>query len=270
MGTYAVTGSASGMGHAAAEKLRTAGHTVIGVDLRDAEVIADLSTDAGRRTAAAGVVEVAGGRLDGAVLAAGIGPTPGPGRARLILEVNYFGVIDLLQAWRPLLAAAGHAKVVVVASNSATTMPAVPNRSVRALLAGDADKAVRALRMFGKAAPSRSAGTEIRNTWPNGWCSCSPTPPISSAAASFSLMAALTPISEPTTGRSGCPIRGWRATCGGWPGSASPVRTCSETPARCSQRPPWPRSSPSARSWGIHAVPRSELSASGSAPYPED
>ena len=158
VGTYAVTGSASGMGHAAAEKLRTAGHTVIGVDLRDAEVIADLSTDAGRRTAAAGVVEVAGGRLDGAVLAAGIGPTPGPGRARLILEVNYFGVIDLLQAWRPLLAAAGHAKVVVVASNSATTMPAVPNRSVRALLAGDADKAVRALRMFGKAAPSIAYG----------------------------------------------------------------------------------------------------------------
>ena len=41
MGTYAVTGSASGMGGAAAAKLRAAGHTVIGVDLRDAEVTAD-------------------------------------------------------------------------------------------------------------------------------------------------------------------------------------------------------------------------------------
>lgn len=47
MGTYAVTGSASGMGRQASEKLRAAGHTVIGVDLRDAEVLADLSTAQG-------------------------------------------------------------------------------------------------------------------------------------------------------------------------------------------------------------------------------
>ncbi len=38
MGVYAVTGSASGMGLQAAQKLRAAGHTVIGVDLREAEV----------------------------------------------------------------------------------------------------------------------------------------------------------------------------------------------------------------------------------------
>ncbi|MDZ4270358.1 MAG: SDR family oxidoreductase [Mycobacterium sp.] len=154
MGTYAVTGSASGMGYQAAERLRAAGHTVVGVDLRDADVIADLSTPQGRAEAADAVLKAIGdGPLDGAVLSAGIGPTPGADRPRLIYQVNYFGVVDLLTAWRPALAAAGNAKVVVVASNSTTTTPAVPRRAVRALLAGDPEKAQRAVRLFGPAAP---------------------------------------------------------------------------------------------------------------------
>lgn len=154
MGVYAVTGSASGMGRAAAQKLRAAGHTVIGVDLSDAEVVADLSTPAGRTTAAGAVLAAANGRLDGAVLAAGIGPTPGAERARLIFEVNFFGVVELLEAWRPALGATGGAKVVVIASNSTTTVPAVPRGAVRGLLAGEAGRAVRWLRPFGPAAPS--------------------------------------------------------------------------------------------------------------------
>ena len=104
------------------------------------------------------VLAAAGGKLDGAVLAAGVGPLPGKDTARLILQVNYFGVVELLQAWRPTLALSDRAKVVVVASNSTTTMPAVPNRLVRALLADDPDKAVRSLRMFGRAAPSLAYG----------------------------------------------------------------------------------------------------------------
>ncbi|MFN8101429.1 MAG: SDR family oxidoreductase [Mycobacterium sp.] len=156
MGTYAVTGSASGMGSQVAQKLRDAGHRVIGVDLRDADVAADLSTPEGRRTAAAEVLEAAGGRLDGAVLAAGVGPLPGADSARLILQVNFFGVVELLEAWRTAFVRG--AKVVVVASNSTTTMPAVPNRLVRGLLAGDAAKAAGALRWYGKAAPSLAYG----------------------------------------------------------------------------------------------------------------
>jgi NAD(P)-dependent dehydrogenase (short-subunit alcohol dehydrogenase family) len=147
VGVYAVTGSASGMGQAVVERLRGAGHTVIRVDLRDADVVADLSTAAGRRAAAEKVLTACGGRLDGAVLAAGLGPTKGA--ERMITEVNYFGVVDLLQAWRPALAAAERAKVVVFSSNSTTTTPAVPGRAVRALLAGDGDKALRAYRLFG-------------------------------------------------------------------------------------------------------------------------
>ncbi|GAA2364154.1 SDR family oxidoreductase [Saccharopolyspora halophila] len=150
MGTYAVTGRASGMGRAVADQLRAAGHTVIGVDLDDADVQADLSVPRARREAAAAVLSAAGERLDGAVLAAGLGPVRG--RERAIAQVNYFGVVDLLREWRPALAAAGNAKVVVFSSNSTTTTPGVPRRFVRALLAEDADRALRGVRLFGKAA----------------------------------------------------------------------------------------------------------------------
>jgi len=154
MGTYAITGSASGMGRETAQRLRGDGHKVIGVDIKDADVVADLSTPDGRQRAADAVLEASGGTLDGAVLAAGLGPSPGRDRVRLIAQVNYFGVVELLVAWRPALVAAERAKVVVVASNSATTVPVVPRRTVRALLAHDAEKAVRSVRLLGPAAPT--------------------------------------------------------------------------------------------------------------------
>ncbi|WP_278256396.1 NAD-dependent epimerase/dehydratase family protein [Nocardioides convexus] len=154
MGTYAVTGSASGMGAAVVDRLVGDGHRVIGIDIQQADVTADLSTPAGRRAAAAAVLEKAGGVLDGAVLAAGLGPAPGRDRARLIAEVNVLGVTESLEAWRPALAAADRAKVVVFASNSTTTVPLVPGRVVRALAEGDVERAVRTLRLLGKAAPT--------------------------------------------------------------------------------------------------------------------
>lgn len=154
MGVYAVTGSASGIGRAAADLLRADGHSVIGVDLHGAEVSADLSTQGGRERAAAEVLTRAAGPLDGAVLAAGVGPGGARSRSRLIAQVNFFGAVGLLERWRPALADGGGAKVVVVASNSATTTPLVPGRTVRALLSGDADKAARSLRLFGPGATS--------------------------------------------------------------------------------------------------------------------
>lgn len=154
MGTYAVTGSASGMGAEVVAQLSAAGHTVIGVDLHDADVVADLSSPAGRRTAAAEVLQRCQGVLDGAVMAAGLGPAPGRERPRLILTVNMLGVVELLEAWRPALARAERAKVVVFSSNSTTTVPLVPRRAVRALLEGDVDKALGALRLFGREAPT--------------------------------------------------------------------------------------------------------------------
>lgn len=158
MGTYAVTGSASGMGAAVVDRLVLDGHDVITVDLKEADVVADLSTPAGRRAAAQGVLERCGGVLDGAVLAAGIGPAPGRERPRLIAEINVLGVIELLEAWRPALAAADRAKVVVFSSNSTTTVPMVPKRTIRALLDGDVERAVGSLKVFGRMAPSFAYG----------------------------------------------------------------------------------------------------------------
>lgn len=138
------------MGLHTARQLRALGHRVIGVDLKEADIIADLSTPHGRQTASDEVLAAAGGVLDGAVLAAGVGPGSGVGRNRLIAEVNFLGVVEPLTAWRPALAAAERAKVVVIASNSTTTVPVVPRRTIRALLDHDPDRAVRSIRLFGQ------------------------------------------------------------------------------------------------------------------------
>src|SRR5262245_33607455 len=74
MSPVAVTGAASGIGAAVRRRLEDAGGTVIGVDVRDAEVVADLATAAGRAEAVAGVRARAGNRLDGLVACAGLGP----------------------------------------------------------------------------------------------------------------------------------------------------------------------------------------------------
>ncbi len=146
------------MGAASAAALRERGHRVIGLDLRDAEVTADLSSAEGRAAGAQQVRELCGGTLDGAVLAAGLGPGQGKERAKPIVEVNYFGVVELLDALHPELASAGNAKVVVFSSNSATTIPAVPGGAVRALLRGDAQAALRRVGIFGKNAPAFAYG----------------------------------------------------------------------------------------------------------------
>ncbi|MGB3696910.1 MAG: SDR family oxidoreductase [Gordonia sp. (in: high G+C Gram-positive bacteria)] len=141
MGTYVVTGSASGMGQASAQRLREDGHRVIGVDLADADVVADLSTRDGRSQAVRDVMAAADGRLDGAVFAAGVGAHRG--KERLTVEVNVLGVTELLMALQPELAAAGNAKVVVFGSNSTTSTPFVPRRAIAALEAGDTERATR-------------------------------------------------------------------------------------------------------------------------------
>ena len=152
MGVYAVTGSFSGMGAAVVARLVSDGHEVLTVDVQDADVVADLSTHDGRWRAIEGI-RARTDRLDGMVLAAGVGPGRGAARTQLITQVNFFGVVDLATELRPLLAAAGGAKVVVFASNSATTVPLVPRRAVAALLAGDGDRAARAFGVFGRNAP---------------------------------------------------------------------------------------------------------------------
>ncbi|MDD9370343.1 MAG: SDR family oxidoreductase [Acidimicrobiales bacterium] len=133
MGTICITGSASGIGAATRRLLEAEGHAVVGVDLRDAEVVADLSTPEGRAAMVAGVEAASGGSLDGLAAAAGVN---GGGPA-LVVSVNYFGSVATLDGLRALLARGTHAAAVAVSSNSSTTMQGVDDRVVDACLRGD-------------------------------------------------------------------------------------------------------------------------------------
>jgi NAD(P)-dependent dehydrogenase (short-subunit alcohol dehydrogenase family) len=140
VGTYAVTGAASGIGRATAERLRGAGHRVIGVDLRGSDVEADLGTPDGRATAVAAIIRAAEGRLDGLVTAAGIGGSSTEQGGRLV-AINYFGSVELVQGLRDALAASGSSAVVCIGSNSATVQPDWSIELAEACLSGDETRA---------------------------------------------------------------------------------------------------------------------------------
>lgn len=118
MPTTVVTGSASGIGAATVVALREAGHQVIGVDLRDADIVADLSTVQGRRYAVDAALRRCSGGLDGLVTCAGLGPqVDDPGR---IVAVNYLGAVVLLDGlFRALRAGSAPAAVAVSSVASA-------------------------------------------------------------------------------------------------------------------------------------------------------
>jgi NAD(P)-dependent dehydrogenase (short-subunit alcohol dehydrogenase family) len=140
MRTTVVTGSASGMGAATAARLEAAGQRVLGIDVRDADIVADLGTAEGRQHAIDEVAARSGGSIDGLVTWAGLpGLTDRPGS--LLVSVNYFGTVTLLDGLRPLLANGDRPAAVAISSNSTTVQPDVPMDVVRRCLAGDEEGA---------------------------------------------------------------------------------------------------------------------------------
>jgi NAD(P)-dependent dehydrogenase (short-subunit alcohol dehydrogenase family) len=124
------------MGAATKARLEAAGQRVIGVDLRDADVVADLSAGEGRQAAIDAVGERADGAIDGLVTWAGVaGLNHLPGS--LLVSVNYFGSTSLIDGLRPLLAKGERPAVVAISSNSTTCQPGVPMDLVELCLAGD-------------------------------------------------------------------------------------------------------------------------------------
>ena len=110
--TCVITGSASGIGAATARRLSEAGARVIGVDLRAANVIADLATEAGRAALIEGVTRLSGGAIDAVIASAGGGP------AETMLQLNFFGTVATLQGLRPMLAKSTAPRAVAVSSIS--------------------------------------------------------------------------------------------------------------------------------------------------------
>ncbi|HKR44131.1 MAG TPA: SDR family oxidoreductase [Paraburkholderia sp.] len=141
MAVIAVSGSAGGIGSALRDLLTCEGAQVIGIDLHDAEVIADLGGEAGRAQALAEVTRLARGRLDGLVCAAGVGGTVRP-PARMV-AVNYFGALALMEGLLPLLREGERPAAVAVASVSATSGPWRGHPVEAACLAGDEPLACR-------------------------------------------------------------------------------------------------------------------------------
>ncbi len=143
MGVVAVTGSAGGIGGAIRRRIEAAGHRVIGVDVRDAEVVADLASPDGRAAAVAAVGEQCDGSLDGLVVAAGIGgSTSAP--SSMVVRINYFGAVELLEGLHDRLVDGELRAALAIVSNSATAMPVEDPTLVDACLAGDEGAAVAA------------------------------------------------------------------------------------------------------------------------------
>jgi NAD(P)-dependent dehydrogenase (short-subunit alcohol dehydrogenase family) len=148
MRTIVVTGSSSGMGAATVARLARAGDRVIGIDVvalradvaqttgEIEHIVADLGTPEGRALAIAEVAARSGGAIDGIVTWAGL-PALTNRAGNVIVRVNYFGTIVLLEGLRPLLAKGTLPSAVAIASNSMTCVPNVPMNVAERCLAGD-------------------------------------------------------------------------------------------------------------------------------------
>jgi NAD(P)-dependent dehydrogenase (short-subunit alcohol dehydrogenase family) len=134
MPTTLITGSASGIGAATRVALLAAGHTVIGVDLRNADILGDLSSAQGRQAVITQVLERCGGTLDGLVLCAGLGPQTHP--VSLVASVNYFGAVELMDALLPALMKGQNPAAVVISSVASVHLPWSKNPLAEACEAG--------------------------------------------------------------------------------------------------------------------------------------
>lgn len=114
--------------------MRRSGYRVISIDLREADVIADLGVTEGRADAVAAVTALSEGTLAGLVTCAGLAGAPDRAGS-LLSSVNYFGTVELINGLRPLLQPGGSA--VAISSNSTTVQPGIPDAVVTACLAHD-------------------------------------------------------------------------------------------------------------------------------------
>jgi len=126
---------ASGIGKATATLLKSRGERVIGVDLHDADVTADLSTPDGLTKMVDAVKTASGGQIDAIYAIAGLAAD-----TSATVKINFFGMVGTLVGLRPLLAGSSAPRAQGIAS-MASLQPA-DDQLVNAMLEGDRDAAV--------------------------------------------------------------------------------------------------------------------------------
>lgn len=135
MGTYVLTGGATGIGAAIKEKLRAQGHRVVIIDLKDGDYLADLG-DPKARQATITKVSTEVPVIDGLITCAGVASQfPDPGK---ILQINYFGTTEVIEGLEGNIIPGG--RVIAISSNSApmSTRPDL----IEAMLEGSEQKTV--------------------------------------------------------------------------------------------------------------------------------
>ena len=115
MATYVLSGGATGIGAAIKARLKAAGHRVVVLDLRDADIEVDLSEASQRQAAISALLEMLPESIDGIITCAGVA-SHFPDLKK-ILSINYSGSVDIINGLRQRLAPGSSA--VMVSSNSA-------------------------------------------------------------------------------------------------------------------------------------------------------
>jgi NAD(P)-dependent dehydrogenase (short-subunit alcohol dehydrogenase family) len=154
MRNVVITGSASGIGESCMEKFRSLGDRVIGIDIKDADIIADLSTKEGRQEAINKALEISGNEIDCLVLSAGLSGTGTP--EDVTLSVNYFGTSELMEGLRSAMSGRNNACMVLLPSTSWRFMP-TDAPIIDVLLSGDEAKSremIMGMGGFGNAYPA--------------------------------------------------------------------------------------------------------------------
>jgi NAD(P)-dependent dehydrogenase (short-subunit alcohol dehydrogenase family) len=131
--TFVITGATTGIGAALRHLLQSRGDKVINVDIRDADVVADLTTTEGRDYALREIAMLCPHGIDGFVPSAGLGPQF-PSLSSIV-ALNFFAVRALTEALLPLLQKK-QGCVALVASNSAS-LPGINQPLVQAMLDSD-------------------------------------------------------------------------------------------------------------------------------------
>ena len=133
--TYVITGSASGIGLATKKKLEALSHKVIGIDIHDANIVADLSSHEGRKSAADKALALSEGVIDAVIANAGSGKS----EAKTV-SINFFGATELISHLHQALEKSGAPRVV--ATSSMASLMKVDIELVESMLAGDETKAL--------------------------------------------------------------------------------------------------------------------------------